>query len=416
MLANIFNNITPDNIKDIPLIEDAMSIFIETLEEKAKISKDISNIFNQENQAIRNEFIKIYLDDMKRYFTKAESNKIITDKIEEINSIFNLEIVKKDFIGNIVDLLDDEHFITSKAFKQKKGTSVAIEYIYNIVEQLAYGVAESGSFKFIEGDEPFQFTVEGAIYKEMYDQIVKPLAHPLGFTYVYLQIVKLSLQDQYQIDYVYENKVTEVRCLDGRVESYSHLGITNIFEGFDGIKRILKVYFEDGTYLKQTVDPIIVTLHNNDSGDPEVDGSIIKTYSGHCSIFLDYIRDVKILTTDSVQWEVSKGLEDKYEEDEYLMPVIGPDMVIGRFTIGTTSSHLVKDEMYFTIDFDFDRGINQAYQVMRDYLGFRVGTSNVGGALIGVGYETVYADTTEVYDISSETYAQDDFTFEIIPS
>ena len=40
-LLSIFNAITPDNIKNIPIIEDSMRIFIELLQENSPISSDI---------------------------------------------------------------------------------------------------------------------------------------------------------------------------------------------------------------------------------------------------------------------------------------------------------------------------------------------------------------------------------------
>lgn len=346
MLNEIFNSITPENIKDIPLIKDAMDIFIAELEEKGNISKDIRNVFDGTNTIIRNELIKIYLDDMVRYFNKAKNSKLISDKIDEVNTLYNREVINRNFIGDLTDLFNDEHFVTSKAFKQKKGTKVGIEYIYNLVETLSTG--SSGSFNFIPG-EPFNFNVEGNVLKEIYEEIVKPLSHPLGFTYIYTQIVKLILEDIYQISYTYNNVTVEVRCLAGLIDPYPGNEVTDItFETIDNTI-YTRVYFKDSldvvTYLQQTQLGTAIS-----AAYYEEDGTLIQSYTGHCSVYLEYDLITNILTQDEILFTDIGYIDETYFIAGTQDYVIGDLLVIGEFFIGRSDApYVMKEEFSITL-------------------------------------------------------------------
>lgn len=399
MLKEIFNSITPENIKNIPLLKDAMEIFIETIEEKCSISQDVKNVFDPENRAFREEFIKIYLDDMHRYMEKAKTDQNILNKINHVNELYGQEVIKRDFIDDLVIMFNDEHFVTSKAFKQKKGTKVGIEYIYNVVESLLdpESGGSSDSFVFKE-KEPFDFQVEGSIPKEIYDGIVKPLAHPLGFTYVYLQIIKLVLHDYYQLQYSYVNSVVEVRCLNGNVEAFTQT-ITDVFETYEGARRLTRVTFDDGTYLEQYTNPILVTYFN-------ADGTTNKVYSGHCSLYLSYDLVVELLTTDDFALRDEQHADDDYWTD-YTNPAYIGSLVIGAFTVGGYVKYFMPDELTTLQAQNTD--VPTEVGVLVDYLGFQIGSSFIGGDRIGGDYVYYTAPSEDTYDPRANV----DETFEI---
>jgi predicted transcriptional regulator len=83
-IKEIFSAITPDNIKNIPVVRDQMDIFIEILEELSKESIDIRNAF--ENTRIKEELIKIYLDDLYTVFKQIQFNQSIDELIEKTNA------------------------------------------------------------------------------------------------------------------------------------------------------------------------------------------------------------------------------------------------------------------------------------------------------------------------------------------
>ncbi|UOK16789.1 hypothetical protein [Vibrio phage phiKT1024] len=305
-LQNIFDSITPDNIKDIPLIEDAMSIFIESLEELSKESIDIKNVYS--NEIIREELIKIYLDDLYRVFKNIQLNQKIIDRIDSLNSIYgnDSQYFNKDAILNMASYLNDEHFMTIKAFKESKGTEKAIEYMYSLISVFVSPSDNGESFQLIENDV-FDYTIRGELPEEFYNYIVAPLAHPLGFTYTYEQYLSLVLEDFFPGENIsYDIIDLEVRCLfpDGTTKTtdfkYYYDSNGNVITDENGtpIERVVKevtvindvgerrkkILFEDGTYLLQ----ISTTNGRTKVYFYDENDELIKEFTQQCSIYFNY--------------------------------------------------------------------------------------------------------------------------------
>lgn len=330
-LENIFKAITPESIKNIPVIQDAMKIFVEVLEEKSKVSIDIKNVLNENSpQVIQDELVKIYLNDIYRVLNEVQHNKIIAEKIDRYNKEYGAEYIKKDVLGTLSRVLNEEHYFTTKEYKQKKGTVQGIKYIYDMIENIITTGEEKTDILIIE-KEPFNLKIEGSMLKELYDNIVRPLAHPLGFVYTYVNIVKLYLEDNFNLIFHYYNSTVEVRCLYGNVDSYSHKTIIDVREEIISRRKVLKITFSDGSRLEQWNDPIVVKYFENDV--------IIKEYpeEGHCSIFLQYDFELELATKDEVTFRESKNLFDDFFDEEGQCVLIGnPNIIIGQVILGNT--------------------------------------------------------------------------------
>ena len=416
MLQQIFETITPDNIKDNKLMQDSMEIFIKNLEKHSGVSIDISDVFNPEQTAIKEELINTYLDDLYRVFKKASTSPRIRKKVEIESETFGGSSLLLD---DIAKKLDEEYFITSKHFKEKKGTKVGIEYIYNLADSLGFSFSGSAPFKFTPGVEdpvtgeiipaPFQFRVEGSLYKEVYEEIVKPLAHPLGFTYIYFQILIQSVHDYFKKTISYKNEVVEIVCLSGYIDVYSMKEETEQqykdnflkkinpntqelyteeeyyelvtfylhdikeivdYDNEDG--KVTEVYFTDNTYIVQTYDPTEVKYWN--VGDNTTTDTPIRDYTGigkHCSMLLEYEYELHSDIADSMDCETSKYIIDKFK--------ITSDNAMDYFIEFVTES-----EQTFIYD--------------SPYIGFVVGESMVNGpdedSIVGLYSSDVVPDTT----------------------
>ena len=414
LLQNIFDSITPDNIKKIPLLKDAMEIFIETINEQNDITIDIANIYDEKYKVIREEFIKIYLNDLYRYFTAAKSNTLIANKIESNNSLGYEDYMNPDFVGDLTELFTDEHFVMSKAFKQKKGTKVGIEYVYNIVESLLYEESQRGNFTFIEGDVPFEFEIAGTLYKEIYNEIVRPIAHPLGFLIDYEQIFALNLKDYFKLETQYNDVIIEVNCLSGSKEVYVNndditamyleSNIVEIIDQDDESGKYKKVTFSDGRYLESFFDPIDVTFKeadhtiviNYDIGetllDPADENDRYYNYVYHCSMLLSYTSKLVSTIDDTyLSIEYGSGLEDTF---------VPTDL-----------------DVY---EIDFDSRIQFNYDINGEYIGFVVNESEVGQTgdkgIVGLYDSDTVSDSrfaTDVHDLRNEVSEQ--LNIDIIP-
>ena len=105
-LQAIFDSITPQNIKDIPLLADAMEIFINNLENNSSISTDIREVFSADNTEIRENLLKIYISSLYSVISNIQQNKDIQEKFREGEGL----VLSKD----ITEILNDEYFSTNK--------------------------------------------------------------------------------------------------------------------------------------------------------------------------------------------------------------------------------------------------------------------------------------------------------------
>ena len=342
-LQEIFNAITPENIKDIPLLKTAMEIFIANLEENSQIATDVSKIYDNAYDAndsahlqeaksnLRKGLLDVYLSVFFNTITNAQNSATIKAKLN------SLGITDIPFINDAQRILNDEYFVTNKSFKEKLGTTTSINYAYNLTKFLE-SAEHTNDMKLYEV-RPFHFRTEGSIFKEMYENLVKPLAHPLGFTYTYSQIIKESIQDLFGVDITYNIFTIEMRNLDGRVHIFSensnadwvkaqYVGVrinpntnkvyteeeydTNVTVYLNKIPasfsdnivdtRIVRaVIFTDGTILQQQTNPLEIVFMRNIDYINGVNAPIYNYNNSNWSLYVDYATDFTFQYTDEIE-------------------------------------------------------------------------------------------------------------------
>ena len=355
-IRGIFDAITPENIKDIPLIATAMDIFIENIEENALLAESIRRIYTNEYNDSDSDLVKesklnlrkglldVYMTSLYNVLSKAQNNEVVKAKLAQSG------ISDTPFFKDVERIISDEYFITNKAFKEKIGTNISIQYAYNLTKYLES--AASTNDLHIQPIKPFHFRTDGSILKEMYENIVKPLAHPLGFTYEYNQIVEQSIQDLFGVDIVYNVYNIELRNLDGRFHVFTSdsnddaikanfLSRVNALTGrlftldeynsfvtvftnksvdvfSDKViddRRFRSILFTDGTYLEQYTSPIEINYINySDYLINKFDDQLFD-YSGHWSLYVDYASDFNFTYADEItkvvmEFEISKIKEN----------------------------------------------------------------------------------------------------------
>lgn len=342
-LLSIFKAITPDNIKDIPVVEDSMRIFIEILKENSPISSDIRIALSEETtDSIAEELPKIYLYDYYSMIENLKNNKTVVNKFkswnetlkpslypvglpyigskliinyftigeygpslstdvtdEETENMFNLnpladklKILEQNLLQNKA-----ENYYVNRLFKESKGLKKGVQFIYDILNEHLVNVDERMNLDFQETGNPFELLIKGSIDKDVYTQSVAYLSHPLGFVYDYIYISELRLEDNYSLIQTYKINSLEVRCLSGNVEVYTDEVQTIIDK-----ENYLKILFKNGFYLLQEND-IVKYFNNYDV--------LIKIYpsSNHCSIFVDYEIIYSSTLSDVLRFKEIKDLE-----------------------------------------------------------------------------------------------------------
>lgn len=372
-LLSIFKAITPDNIKDIPLISDSMEVFIELINENSPISIDISKALSEETTiAIEEELPKIYLYDYYSMIENIRNDKQIVEKFRAWNELLKPQlypigmptigerlVINYFTIGqmgeplssdddNVEDIFDlnplstklkdlsdnilknkSENYLVNRAFKESKGLKKSINFIYDIVNEYLVPAQERRPLIIQETGNPFELNIIGSVDKDVYEKSVAYLSHPLGFVYDYTYLSELTFEDIYSLITYYNVPVLEVRCLSGNVEAYTK-PVINIVEGVNGY---LKITFNDGYYLLQENNTVNY-FDNNDI--------LIKNYptSNHCSIYIEYSIEYKTVLTDELSTEVivtpaieSFPMLSDIETSEYTA-VLKNSFVIGTGNIG----------------------------------------------------------------------------------
>lgn len=459
-LKTIFESITPENIKNIPLLKTAMDIFIENLEENSQISSDIKKIYDNISKETDSDIIKeckdnlrkgllnVYLSSFYNVISKAQNNEVVKAKITSINNTSPLTT-------DVIKILNDEHFITNKSFKEKVGTEIGIKYSYNLTNYLESSTL-SNDMQF-HPEKPFHFRTEGSIYKEMYENIVKPLSHPLGFTYTYNQIVKDSISDFFGIEFTYNVYDIELRNIDGRfdvftksidddavkqdflnrinpitgllfteteyyqqVTVYTQKYVKTFNDTFIEGRHFKSILFTDGTYLQQYTNPIeIMYVYYSDF----ISGSLnyIKDFTGHWSLYVTYESDFTFNYSDDIthifnEFEITKIKEDNNgdEDQKYYNLTSG----IYAFNIGgneyeyapglheTQSTYndynLINDEINdkFTVNVFGNTTLNENVNIeLSDKYGFKIKKLNI--IPDGIGN---FSTSFNTYQLSGDIY------------
>ena len=355
-IKGIFDAITPENIKNIPLIATAMDIFIENLEENALLSESIRRVYTNEYDSTDSDMVKeaklnlrkglldVYMTALYQVLSKAQSNDVVKAKFEQAG------IKDVPFFQDIERIISDEYFITNKAFKEKVGTDLSIKYAYNLTKYLE--TAETTNDLKLQEVKPFHFRTDGTILKEMYENIVKPLAHPLGFTYEYNQIVDQSIQDLFGVEIIYNVYNIEVRNLDGRFVVFTSASndaavkadfltrvnaltgrifteseynsqvivltdkVVSVFtdKAIDD-RHFRSILFTDGTYIEQYTNPIeILYLNYSDYALGNTD-NVIRPFVGHWSLYVNYASDYVLNYSDNIDQIILQAELTKIRED-----------------------------------------------------------------------------------------------------
>jgi len=323
MIKEIIPAITPDNITDIPLLKDSLNIFLNYINEHSDISIDIKNILDQGKVPIYEEFIKIYLNGIYKVLSKSEHNEALYNALKTSYRAANLNIEDMDLSVDIVSLLEQEYILTNKHYKQAKGTSTAMEYIFNVI--INSGVQNDflgdniGRFQYFEGDNIFEYTIEGTMIDEIYNHFVKPLTHPVGWAYFYQRVFYQSFTDYFDLkfEYTFNTDGLEVRCMNGDIFSKDNY-LTNIDHNGnqlvddntvefinveylgtgDSATKRTTVFFASGETLVSNDNPRSLILY--DDNDILIN---YNEYDGNCGLYLSYRTKVITTVADDIEFE-----------------------------------------------------------------------------------------------------------------
>lgn len=203
-LKSVLYAITPENIRQIPLVKISLDIFVDYIMSSNEICQRISAVFDVDHnpdetdaQRRSRDILRkgVYLTWIYTLYNTLERLAVNTDVLHAIDKegYKNAALLK-----GLDKVLTPETIAASRAFSQKVGTPGALRYMYHFGKYL-----ETGEYSLdLEIDEgnPFIIHYEGSMNPAMFYSLVKPLAHPIGWIDSYERIMALVFHDYFGIE------------------------------------------------------------------------------------------------------------------------------------------------------------------------------------------------------------------------
>ena len=194
----LIQNIVPDNLKDIELYKVTVDAFMEYMTENAQLSLDVANIYNENNPKVYEEILKIYANYFFRVIEDAKLNQNLQNEIVAYHKKFNIDYDVTRLQLDLKKFLSFEDLRLLKLFQQSKGNTSAMEYIYSIFNKIQFediSLQSESDFSIEETGNPLEYKVNSNMIQSVFEQFVKPLAHPVGWKYVFTKITELAFKE-----------------------------------------------------------------------------------------------------------------------------------------------------------------------------------------------------------------------------
>ena len=252
MYTDLYSEIiqfVPEAMREDPDFQRLIHLYCKTLEETFEYSDDVIQTklvdslmekFSKTNESryadFRQDILRVLLNELFYTIDDAENSGVLYNKLEEVYNRVGLSVSGLEIAKMLDRIITEQNIVANKSFNQNKGKYSGFVYINNLIDLAISGVekTESNYFKLIEGTrdnpkEPFNYRVETSHYKETYEELVKPLVHPLGFGYVVSTMLFILLEDYFGLRLEQTLEYAEIRCLqqDG---SYT---TTNLLEKYE---------------------------------------------------------------------------------------------------------------------------------------------------------------------------------------
>jgi len=321
-LLYLFNN---DLKKNLPLYQNPNNIsdisFINDILENTNDTKELARYKN-----IKKEVVNTYLKEVIDVLENAQVNEEILAKFDVLSNVTGKEYITEDLVNVFIDRTERDYIHIAKEINQNKGTLSHIEFMYHQLNNLnIQGFEETPLIEVSEqkdehGEQvPYTYTVNTNFYKVVYDNIMKPLTHPVGFQYIYQKLLSQILEDHVLLKLEYIN-LSLTLCTG--IE-FSAENIDWINKKTQNNNRIIEIKWSTGAFFYEKFDII-----NNSIKSYYVDSNGYKTEYNDCKLTVKYDN---IKYTSSIQEKLSDRKDSRICENYPL----NYRMAINTFTVGT---------------------------------------------------------------------------------
>ena len=291
----LFNNITPQNLKDNETIYKLLKLYNSSFEGSFDILENPLNLLdtdflikqyettsNTRFDDIKREIFKIHLQEIFQTFEEIGDSEEIYKKFKSVYESLNISTDNLKIVADIDKSIDSQYLNASKSFKTKKGTKSGFFFVYDIINRAGIQSINSDAFfNLIEGtrenpNTPYEYTVETSLYKEVFKKTIVPLAHPVGFKWNFIRLLFLTLEDYFGLELTKTLGKTLLTCYGSSDTPINQIEIVD-----SGIYGTVKNFFITENQDKQ--EQIIIDYNPLDGTDgngirllKDYNGSVIK--------------------------------------------------------------------------------------------------------------------------------------------
>jgi hypothetical protein len=259
-LEVIFQDIIPPQLRDTsPVLHDLFFLFLRYIEPTTRISFDI-NLKNNEDfntidlQAFKRNIVNMFLNTFSVAFYKGLDDTEIINDLKKFLSAVGQDFIdiNRDYPFNDGFNFTEDLILFSQKAVTDKGKANPYYFYSKLLSKTKLVFDDDANFyiNVEEGDEPYKYKVEGSLRRAIFNKIVKPLAHPVGFSLEYINRVYNNLEDFFDIEELQSNFVVKIKRETNVLDFSSgiiHISWTKDIFGRD----IYFIQYSDGSYIKK---------------------------------------------------------------------------------------------------------------------------------------------------------------------
>jgi len=205
-LLEKFDIKTPSTFKNKSNITSILNLYLDFL--NSEISNNLNNILdidylNTHNlTSMKRILFQTHLNEVYDILTKLHLSDDILLKFKSVYKLFKLNFNNFNLDINTNQVIKSNDYIrSSKDYKTKKGTKTAFVFIDNILTLLdLQNINNLETTIEINSNEVYNYTIKSDSYKEIIEEVIVPLCHPVGFIWTSIKLLASEFEDHFGVN------------------------------------------------------------------------------------------------------------------------------------------------------------------------------------------------------------------------
>jgi len=277
---------------------------------------------------VQDKLAMTYLNNFYTAYYNARQNPTLRHRLLSIaDQVSTLD--PKKFFNKPNNLFTEEKTVANKTFIMKKGTPLGLKYAQKSAFDAELQGPQSRFYMDIQTPEPLVYKIKSNVLEDLFEKFVKPLAHPIGFTYDYKSVCKVQddTVDHPMISHTYTSKRIEVNCLckkeiKEKIESIecggkdqplpkvfalSESNLVDVIDPNDPTKTV--------KYMQGLWDGILSDAWGQEDSNGEIKFNILKNIESHVGIFRNEMHKFKKYIFENNNYLISWIIQPKVQDE-----------------------------------------------------------------------------------------------------